>query len=192
MSQECPRSVQECLRTDNLWPWHLKSAMAPPQFNPKAMVDFDSLWPRGLFPDERKESVGNDHSQWRDHSSHTTKTREKRRIDRDIRRDSWVSWLCSIQRRWSYGVETKWTDWGTIYNVCEYLYCREQGIWKIRYHGDKVLMEKAVSCLMEGNKGKNKVTDGRSRCGNRGDFCFYLLIWTALTPGFCDDGAMVK
>ncbi|THU79285.1 hypothetical protein K435DRAFT_875653 [Dendrothele bispora CBS 962.96] len=25
--------------------------MAPLQFDPKAMVDFDSLWPRGLFPD---------------------------------------------------------------------------------------------------------------------------------------------
>ncbi|THU86888.1 hypothetical protein K435DRAFT_867812 [Dendrothele bispora CBS 962.96] len=25
--------------------------MAPAQFDPKAMVDFDSLWPRGLFPD---------------------------------------------------------------------------------------------------------------------------------------------
>ena len=41
---------------------------------------------------------------------------------------------------------------------------------------DEVLMDEAVSCLMEGNKGKNKVTDGRSRCGNRGDFCFYRLI----------------
>ncbi|THU86657.1 hypothetical protein K435DRAFT_868072 [Dendrothele bispora CBS 962.96] len=27
--------------------------MAHPQFDPKAMVDFDSLWPRGLFPDVR-------------------------------------------------------------------------------------------------------------------------------------------
>ncbi|THU87427.1 hypothetical protein K435DRAFT_867280 [Dendrothele bispora CBS 962.96] len=29
--------------------------MSPAQFDPKAMVDFDSLWPRGLFPDQWTE-----------------------------------------------------------------------------------------------------------------------------------------
>ncbi|THU76911.1 hypothetical protein K435DRAFT_878575 [Dendrothele bispora CBS 962.96] len=36
--------------------------MAPPQFDPKAMVDFDSLWPRGLFRDVLPE-FGSDLSQ---------------------------------------------------------------------------------------------------------------------------------
>ncbi|THU76998.1 hypothetical protein K435DRAFT_878439 [Dendrothele bispora CBS 962.96] len=47
--------------------------MTHAQFDPKAMVDFDSLWPRGLFPDDNAKTkyVINETAEFL-HNSHVT------------------------------------------------------------------------------------------------------------------------